>query len=704
MAVTQEKANPAAEPLVDSKRPSKGIMAGLRTWSKSFQGWRGGATLCATTAAMILCINAILIIAGAAKSGNQSGLTTIQEGSCSETNRLDVWLHLLINILSSALLAASNYCMQCLSAPTRGDIDKAHKQKRWLDIGIHSIRNLRHISTSRLCLWWLLGLSSVPLHLLYNSAIIASKAAQDYDVFVASPALINRTQLDGSKSAGQFKFLGYTETNNDHEEPPTLDFFRDVSSWNRLSNADCIKAYSQTYVTGRGDVIAITSESTTLNATVPVLLAFAFEWQGTSTYGVDWICSGTALRFGCDKQSLQDNPSAWTLQDLGDDHNYTADTDTTYSVFYPVEYCLSQPVEDHCSVQLSLVIMGVVIACNAVKLLCIVLMLRKQREAPLVTVGDAVVSFMSYKDSSTAGMCWADKKTFIKNRWGPAAKPFRRQRHFWFASASVTRWLICNVCSIATISIAGFLFYLGIGELKASDTRWQTSGFGAFNTKMKANWTFNGVSGSLLLALIANAPQLLLSLLFLAYNSLYTCMLLADEWSGYSKDRKTLRVTQPHGAQRSTYFLQLPYRYSIVLLITSTLLHWFVSQSLFLARVNVFYASGELDSSASIATIGYSVVPLLVVLILGSVTVAMGLLNGCRRYRPGIPLAGSCSAAISAACHAPDEDVDAVEKPLLWGAGFGKEKDGAVGHCSFTSLEAEMPVEGKDYSGLVTTI
>ena len=132
---------------------------------------------------------------------------------------------------------------------------------------------------------------------------------------------------------------------------------------------------------------------------------------------------------------------------------------------------------------------------------------------------------------------------------------------------------------------------------------------------------------------------------------------------------KALRVTQPHGAQRSTYFLQLPYRYSIVLLTTSTLLHWLVSQCLFLANVNVFFPSGELDCLNSIATIGHSVVPLLFVLILGSVTVAVGFLNGRRRYRPGIPLAGSCSAAISAACHAPDEDVDAVES-CCCGASF----------------------------------
>ena len=32
-----------------------------------------------------------------------------------------------------------------------------------------------------------------------------------------------------------------------------------------------------------------------------------------------------------------------------------------------------------------------------------------------------------------------------------------------------------------------------------------------------------------------------------------------------------------------------------------------------------------------------------------------------------MPIAGPCSAAISAACHRPEEDVDAATKPVMWG-------------------------------------
>lgn len=94
------------------------------------------------------------------------------------------WLHLIINILSTLLLGASNYSMQCLSSPTRSEIDKAHRQKLWLDIGVPSVRNLRRISASRIALWWLLAASSIPLHLLYNSAVFSSLYSREYKVFV----------------------------------------------------------------------------------------------------------------------------------------------------------------------------------------------------------------------------------------------------------------------------------------------------------------------------------------------------------------------------------------------------------------------------------------------------------------------------------------------------------------------------------------
>ena len=131
-------------------------------------------------------------------------------------------------------------------------------------------------------------------------------------------------------------------------------------------------------------------------------------------------------------------------------------------------------------------------------------------------------------------------------------------------------------------------------------------------------------------------------------------------------------------------------------MILSGILHWLVSQSLFLARVTSYDYTGAVDDGASVSTVGYSCIAIITVITLGSVVVLIGILMGFRRYKPGIPLAGSCSAAISAACHRPKEDDDAATKPVMWGS-LGS-RDG-FGHCCLTSFEVTKPLIGEQYAG-----
>jgi hypothetical protein len=134
------------------------------------EGWRSGVLFCACCAALVFVLNLALTIWSVATYGwgGKEGRQILYEGSCETSSRLNTGLHLLINALSTVLISGSNYCMQCLSAPTRNDTDKAHAQERWLDIGILSIRNLRSISKHRVILWWMLGMTSLLLHLLYG--------------------------------------------------------------------------------------------------------------------------------------------------------------------------------------------------------------------------------------------------------------------------------------------------------------------------------------------------------------------------------------------------------------------------------------------------------------------------------------------------------------------------------------------------------
>jgi hypothetical protein len=141
-----------------------------RWWLENSIGYRYGVFLSFACSVIVLLINIILLLVSLFLRGSTIGDTSSQrilyEGSCDKAKRGNVALHFAINALSTIILASSSYCMQCLAAPTREEVDNAHSTERWLDIGVPGFRNLRYIGKKRATLWALLGISSLPLHLL----------------------------------------------------------------------------------------------------------------------------------------------------------------------------------------------------------------------------------------------------------------------------------------------------------------------------------------------------------------------------------------------------------------------------------------------------------------------------------------------------------------------------------------------------------
>jgi hypothetical protein len=135
-------------------------------FTRRLSGWRGGIALNATLAGAVLLVNVVILATAKAKYTFKDGLATIH-ASCETAKAVSLTAHVLINILSTLLLGASNYAMQVASSPTRADIDRAHRRQKTLDIGVLSIRNFRWVSRWRLAAYMLLLLSSIPLHFVY---------------------------------------------------------------------------------------------------------------------------------------------------------------------------------------------------------------------------------------------------------------------------------------------------------------------------------------------------------------------------------------------------------------------------------------------------------------------------------------------------------------------------------------------------------
>lgn len=127
------------------------------------------------------------------------------------------------------------------------------------------------------------------------------------------------------------------------------------------------------------------------------------------------------------------------------------------------------------------------------------------------------------------------------------------------------------------------------------------------------------------------------------------------------------------------------------------MLHWLISESIFLARID-FYEDGVEDKDLSCSQTGYSLVPILLVIVLGLVMLGALVGQGFRRFASPMPVVGSCSVAIASACHRPKDDEDAAYLPVAW-VEVHHEGTTDVGHCTFTSQQVYEPVKGRLYAG-----
>ena len=152
--------------------------------------------------------------------------------------------------------------------------------------------------------------------------------------------------------------------------------------------------------------------------------------------------------------------------------------------------------------------------------------------------------------------------------------------------------------------------------------------------------------------LLANTPQLMLSGIYLCSNALFTCMSSSAEWMSFCRHKKGLRVSKPEGEQRRTYFLSLPYRYSIPLAAKSILLHWIFSQSISNHRIKSYSPDQTPNPYGNVRDITANFILLYFIMIpLGGLLFLVPVGFGFRKFHANMPLARNNSMVISAACH-----------------------------------------------------
>ncbi len=213
----------------------KGIFTslGLNPKRKNANGWRFSVVLWILLAVCIFSLNLGVTVWASTSFSAVQNVALVYEGSCSKVKNTLTWIHLAINLLSTLLLAASNFCMQILCAPTRKEVDAAHARRKWLSIGVPSFKNLFYVDRKKSALWIILGLSSIPLHLLWNSAFV-NTLSSNYYVFSAVTEAFPNDRPYNKTTEAPYRYPIATQSMREKYANHSL-----IS----LSVPDCIRAY-----------------------------------------------------------------------------------------------------------------------------------------------------------------------------------------------------------------------------------------------------------------------------------------------------------------------------------------------------------------------------------------------------------------------------------------------------------------------------
>ncbi|CAG8107401.1 unnamed protein product [Penicillium olsonii] len=698
------------------------------------QDWLAGVYLCAKGAAFLLLVNVtfIAIIAGLARNHptaqHFSGSRVFYEGSCTLTSRWSTAIHLIINILSTGILAASNYCMQTLVAPTREEIDFSHARGKWLDIGTPSLRNLKAIPKHRVALWVFLLITATPFHLMYNSMIFESLGTNLFGIMIGPTDLSSENVMNLTTPGLEQCF--HLETLRIGMGAMTwAEFLSAVSqrTYNRLSPTECVNLMATPYAAGTKLLMILTDKLSVRHGGDEAILASSFFSRGI------WADTWVNLQSEFSGASFANST---TIDATG--NPICLENTSPYKNFGMTE-CLQISAQEHCQLLYNPTICIIISLCAFAKVTAMFWAARvsRSRPAPILTVGDAVASFARNPDLTTKDMCWFSKRDVCHQAWGPSQATQSSSEGLGSNSLIesveyrklMPRKRLINIpgrkrlgvvlfLCLATIGSGAAIFQISIKGSTMGDNQpltvdllhqWGKEGLGVTH--------YNHVTSSLPSRMldsvvVANIPQLIITMSYYGYNNVMTVMLAAAEYDSYGVFYKPLRVTWPkkNSQQKSTYWLSIPYQYAAPILILYVVLHWLVSQSFFYTLTIPYTAQAEAVWRDSESSLRFSPLPIFCSLLVGSLMICLLILLALKRLKSNMPLAGSCSAVISAACHPPKyENSDSIDLGLVkWGEtrassgevvdGFRQEIGDVKGHCTFTGLDTIQPTLTKLYA------
>ncbi|KAI5925242.1 hypothetical protein F4810DRAFT_70462 [Camillea tinctor] len=627
-------------------------------WPRS--GWR----LAAIVNTILTSVCAVLLLALLAWSASRAGGIRTNliffAGNCDKSRTTNLWLHLLLNVFCTIILASSNFFCQVLSSPSRSEVDACHAEGTSMLIGVPSFTNIFRVSKVKGWAWSLFFFSSLPLHLFFNSAIFQTEyQGGHWNLTLASEGFANGAPyfnpgamlMPSGMIDYECSYCGSKVHYGEYGDSlPLEDYFnpespisREItatsvgaSKWKRIEVPECRSQYE--FCNARvkyGNVVMVvesqdtkfmyndTSLGWTRDSVLEPLDSRNDEYWDPHVPIADsnslWFfanCNTTAYLSPLTHQAegcFQTCNRAYGRTDRNSQILSADNIEPTYrfnfvmgdpedikkaNSYWPglrernaskleLKYCLAEEIDPICKIGLSneLLLAGLICVCIKTAL-CVIVTLVLSCEDPLVVPGDAIVSFMTRPDARTVGRCTLDRTHGYKKD-GSGQNNFQmvagsqwhlKEGRRWYNALPAIVWLRSYFLFTAVIIFLGIMFRVAQVNNPYNDGK-QTLVHS--NTNGILDTYGSGSEDLLRSVLTANLPQLLLSFSYYVYNSLYTRICVEKEWNAYSTDHRPIRVTDPKGQQISSYRLQLPYFYSVPLIGISALLHFLVSNTLY---------------------------------------------------------------------------------------------------------------------------
>ncbi|KAF2673576.1 hypothetical protein BT63DRAFT_467104 [Microthyrium microscopicum] len=664
-------------------------------WKHNYLSWRFYTTIYAGLAFLAtFTIFLGLMIAIGVNGVDKNGRITVYEGDCGKMKTKNLFAHAFVSGIGTYMLSASCYVMYCLTPPSRKELDQQHSQGRWLDIGAMSLRNLRAASKLRLSFFLLLALSSPLLQLFFNAILFPTYSANDYSVLVAQESYINSENFT-MRMAQDF---GPSQPVTNYFSAIALEMHQKARAGKleRLDNKECIDQYAVPVQSARRNVILISKNNSSRSGDVfdayEAPVPSAINRDGPEQYS--WLCNRLKLKTTDQclyhAEHLRLDASLWKVSDGA-----------------KIEYCLSEKSDEHCKLQLSLPFCLIVLFVCLFKSMIMFAVAFNVNEQPLMTTGDAIVSYMNRPDRYTKHMCMASKSFIINHpgQWRKSAPGYFVKKPKRWAEGIRTRVIVWILLMVLSTCLTVAMFCISNENMTLEGMLAQ--GIGSINTHFLIGWHNKEQGGMFRSVFLANIGHVICGTLYVVYNNIFYAMIFQDEWSRFARHKKGLRVSEsPRGKQRGVYFFLMPYKVAFPIMFFSCAIHTAISQTLFVVDVEAWGNEMTSDGVKSttfgrlpgndFTTTAFAPLANLALIVLDLAMIYYICHMSFRKFKSGVPVVSTCSAAISAALHpSPNEPADATLQELQWGV---TGTDMGLGHCTFSARQVSAPKEQVPYA------